>query len=134
MIWTLHLALITLPTSLYTQRLRDTKIWYDNAITASKLELSDPHLKDAPLLTWKLYRDSYLDACLMLNGRGQHHQHSTCSGSGCQQPNPTFCCCDCFGLSLYCKSCIANRVHHGYGFLDTVRFKTSLRTSNLVQN
>src|SRR5260221_6498591 len=108
MIWmVLLLALITLPTSLYTQRLRDTKIRYDNAITASKLGLSDPHFKDVPLLTWKLYRDKYLDACLMLDGRGQHHQHSTCSG--CQKSNPTFRCCDCFGLSLYCKSCIANR-------------------------
>ena len=30
----------------------------------------DPPPKDAPLLTWKRYQDEYLDACLMLDGRG----------------------------------------------------------------
>ena len=98
----------TLPTSLCTQRLRDTKIQYDCVIFASNLAVSNPYLKDVPLLTWKQYRDEYLDACLTLDGRGRHYKCSTCAI--CQKSNPTFRCHDCFGLSLYCKACILN--HH----------------------
>ena len=109
MTWiTLLLRSITLPTSLCAQRLRDTKIQYDCVIFASNLAVSNPYLKDAPLLTWKQYRDEYLDACLTLDGRGRHYKCSTCAI--CQKSNPTFRCRDCFGLSLYCKACILN--HH----------------------
>jgi len=62
------LTLIAPPTSLYAQRPRDTRIRYDKSITALKSALSDLCLKDVPLLTWKQYRDEYLDACLMLEG------------------------------------------------------------------
>lgn len=71
MIWAaLLLTSTALPTFLYAQRLRDTKIWYDYPNTASKFTTSNLRFKDTPLLTWKKYRDEYLDACLMLEGRG----------------------------------------------------------------
>lgn len=98
----------TLPTSLCAQRLRDIRIRYDSAIIASDLAVSNPHFKDVPLLTWKQYRNEYLDACLTLNGRGRHDKCSTCPK--CQKANPTFRCQDCFGFALYCKTCISD--HH----------------------
>lgn len=98
------LTLVTSATSLCVPRLRDTKIQYDNTIPSSNSAISDPCLKDAPLLTWKKYWDKYIDACLTLDGRGWHD--GCCTGSKCQSPNPTFRCCDCFGLALYCKACI----------------------------
>ena len=102
------LIMMSLPTSLCTQRLRDTKTRYN--ITFSKLASPNPRLKDAPLLTWKHYRDEYLDACLALDGRGHHNRFSTCSG--CPQSNPSFRCRDCFRLTLYCKACIVHRHHN----------------------
>ena len=107
MIWmALLLTLVTLPTSLCMQRLRDTKIQYDNIIPSLNSAVSNPCLKDAPLLTWKQYWDKYIDACLTFDGQRQHDRYST--GSKCQRSNLTFCCCDWFGLVLYCKACIIN--------------------------
>lgn len=92
---------------------------------------SDPNLKDAPLLTWKQYRDKYLDACLVLDGRGRHHQ--CCTSSGCQQSNPTFRCRDCFGLALYCKACIID--HHRNGPLHFLEvWRPHYSDTNLTNN
>lgn len=102
------LTLVTSAMSLCAPRLRDTKIRYENTIPSSNPAISDRCLKDAPLLTWKQYRDKYIDACLTLDGRGRNNR--CCTGSKCQRSDPTFRCRDCFGLALYCKACIIN--HH----------------------
>ena len=66
-------------------------------------------LKDTPLLTWKEHRDEYLDACLVLNGRGRAFK--SCTNLKCVSPassTPTFRCQDCFGCGRYCKECIVS--------------------------
>jgi hypothetical protein len=37
--------------------------------------------QDTPLLTWKKYRGDYLDACLILEGRGRFY--TSCANSNC---------------------------------------------------
>ncbi|KAF4582638.1 hypothetical protein EYR40_002561 [Pleurotus pulmonarius] len=58
---------------------------------------------DAPLLTWKTgYRQQYLDATLLLDGRGRYDE------SGCTQcgGESVYRCTDCHGHFMYCAQCI----------------------------
>jgi len=82
---------------------------YQNSVCAAWrwIHLSDRCLQDAPLVTWKQYRNEYLDACIMLEGRGRYS--ACCAGWGCNESNAIFRCCDCFGLALYCQTCILRR-------------------------
>jgi hypothetical protein len=46
---------------------------YQNSVRISSTmttNASDIPLEDAPLVTWKQYRQEYLDTCLILDGRG----------------------------------------------------------------
>ena len=65
------------------------------------------HSQDLPLLTWKKYRGEYLDACLILEGRGRFHE-SCANTKCCQGSTATFRCVDCFGYSMFCKDCIVS--------------------------
>lgn len=71
--------------------------------------------QDSPLLTWTKYRGNYLDACLILEGRGRFYDSSACGNPKCcSEPgysSPTFRCLDCFGNGLLCQECIVS-LHH----------------------
>ncbi|KAJ8697360.1 hypothetical protein PTI98_004170 [Pleurotus ostreatus] len=59
---------------------------------------------DAPLLTWKAkYRQKYLEATLILEGRGRHNIHGC---TACGDPDPCYRCLDCHGSWLYCSQCM----------------------------
>ena len=60
--------------------------------------------KDAPLMTWVKHRQEYLDACLILDGRGRFA--SCCANINCLAASPMHRCRDCFGQRLYCQTCI----------------------------
>ena len=84
---------------------------YQNSVRISSRmtrNTSDIPLEDAPLVTWKQYRQEYLDACLILDGRGRRNGH--CASAPCQRSGPSFRCRDCFGNRLFCKACIVE--HH----------------------
>ena len=85
---------------------------YQNSVCISSAIIrntSDVPLEDAPLVTWKKYRQEYLDTCLILDGCGRHNGH--CASATCQRSGATFRCRDCFGYRLYCKACII-ACHH----------------------
>ncbi|KAF9490826.1 hypothetical protein BDN71DRAFT_1399289, partial [Pleurotus eryngii] len=59
------------------------------------------------LLTWKAtYHQKYLDATLLLEGRGRH-DFKGCTY--CESPDPLYRCIDCHGHWLYCAECIVER-------------------------
>ncbi|KAK7025589.1 hypothetical protein VNI00_015882 [Paramarasmius palmivorus] len=59
---------------------------------------------DAPLLSWKEhYRDHYLDAMMVVEGRGRFFTDTCCR---CGENQPRYRCKDCFGLRMYCRSCV----------------------------
>ena len=58
---------------------------YQNSVCISSTMTTNPSdisLEDAPLVTWKQYRQEYLDACLILDGHGRHNGH--CASAPCQ--------------------------------------------------
>jgi hypothetical protein len=82
---------------------------YENSVSQAEifLLLCSPCRQDLPLETWKEdFRQRYLDAILGLDGRGRESLH--CSTLGCGTSNPSFRCCDCFGMKLFCRPCILN--------------------------
>ena len=82
------------------------------------------------MLTWKEYRGEYLDACLILEGRGRFFK--TCANANCGTSStvtPTFRCLDCFGYGLYCRQCIVTA--HQVNPLHQIEVKTPFNFRNL---
>jgi hypothetical protein len=63
-------------------------------------------IQDLPFQTWVAHRDEYLDEMLRLEGRGSADVYSTCGS--CGAPNPIYRCevQNCYGLGMFCKTCV----------------------------
>ncbi|KAK7676418.1 hypothetical protein QCA50_020636 [Cerrena zonata] len=78
-----------------------------DAVVVAKRPAKRYENSDAPLKTFKIYRQEYCDEVVRLDGRGLY-TNMVCK---CGSTEPTIRCKDCHGLHLQCLNC--TREYHG---------------------
>ncbi|KAK7676010.1 hypothetical protein QCA50_021045 [Cerrena zonata] len=79
-----------------------------DAVVVAKRPAKRYENSDAPLKTFKIYRQEYCDEMVRLDGRGCYSNDSVCK---CGRGRPAIRCKDCNGLHLECVECA--RDYHG---------------------